>query len=45
MAKKQRGNREAKKPKKQKPKVTIALSPFANSEKGGLPLKVPWSKR
>ena len=36
---KQRGNREARKPKKEKPKVTAAASPFANStstpSKGG----------
>ena len=31
----QRGNREAKKPKKEKPKVTAAASPFALGEKKG----------
>ena len=33
----QRGNREAKKPKKEKPKVTAAASPFANQGKPGAP--------
>jgi len=45
MAKQQRGNREAKKPKKEKPKAAVAVSPFANSEKGGVPLKVPQGTR
>ena len=31
----QRGNREAKKPKKEKPKAAPATSPFAKQEKGG----------
>ena len=30
----QRGNREAKKPKKEKPKAVVATSPFANQGKG-----------
>ncbi len=46
MAKEQkRGNREAKKPKKDKPKVALVASPFANSTKGGVPLKAPEEKR
>ena len=45
MAKQQHGNREAKKPKKEKPKAAVAVSPFANPEKGGVPLKVPQGKR
>jgi hypothetical protein len=45
MAKQQRGNREAKKSKKQKPKTAIAVSPFANSGKGGIPVKAPEGKR
>ncbi len=40
----QRGNREAKKPKKEKPKVIAAASPFANAGKGDAPAKPP-SKR
>jgi TolB-like protein len=28
----QRGNREAKKPKKEKPKDSVAASPFANTQ-------------
>lgn len=38
-----RGNREAKKPKKEKPKVAVATSAFANAGKG--PLKAPEAKR
>jgi hypothetical protein len=41
----QRGNREAKKPKKAKPKDVVTVSPFANSGKGGVPLKTPEGKR
>ena len=33
----QRGNREAKKPKKDKPKEAIPTSPFANQGKGKHP--------
>ena len=40
-----RGNREAKKPKKAKPKAAVAASPFANSTKGGMPSKAPDGKR
>jgi hypothetical protein len=40
-----RGNREAKKPKQEKPKITVPASPFANAGKGGVPLKVPEGKR
>jgi hypothetical protein len=40
-----RGNREAKKPKKEKPKVAVPVSPFANSKQGGVPLKAPEGKR
>ena len=31
----QRGNREVKKPKKDKPKDAVSISPFANQGKGG----------
>ena len=41
----QRGNREAKKPKKEKPKDAIPASPFANSGKGSTPAKPSGSKR
>jgi hypothetical protein len=34
MAQQKRGNREAKKPKKEKLKAAIAVSPFASSGKG-----------
>ena len=40
----QRGNREAKKPKKEKPK-TVAASPFANPGKGIAPAKPSGGKR
>jgi hypothetical protein len=41
----QRGNREAKKPKKDKPKDAIPASPFANQGKGGAPAKPTSAKR
>jgi hypothetical protein len=41
----QRGNREAKKPKKEKPKETVQASPFANQGKGGTPAKPSSGKR
>jgi hypothetical protein len=41
----QRGNREAKKPKKDKPKEAIPTSPFANQAKGGTPGKPSDGKR
>ena len=41
----QRGNREAKKPKKDKPKNPAAASPFASPGKSGVPAKPPGSKR
>ena len=41
----QRGNREAKKPKKEKPKEAAPASPFANQGKGGGPAKPPGNKR
>jgi hypothetical protein len=41
----QRGNREAKKPKKEKPKEAIPNSPFANQSKGGTPAKPSAGKR
>ncbi|MBJ6124328.1 hypothetical protein [Microvirga splendida] len=41
----QRGNREAKKPKKEKPKDAIPTSPFANQGKSGTPAKPPGGKR
>jgi hypothetical protein len=41
----QRGNREAKKPKKEKPKDAIPASPFANAGKSGAPAKAPGGKR
>jgi hypothetical protein len=37
----QRGNREAKKPKKEKPKVIAAAPPFANAGKSNAPAKPP----
>ncbi len=37
----QRGNREAKKPKKEKPKDVAPASPFANATKGKPPGKKP----
>ncbi len=40
----QRSNREAKKPKKEKPKVVAAASPFASTGKNG-PAKTPEGKR
>ena len=41
----QRGNREAKKPKKDKPKEAVQASPFANQGKGNSPAKPPGGKR
>jgi hypothetical protein len=41
----QRGNREAKKPKKEKPKEAVPASPFANQGKGGAAAKPPSGKR
>jgi hypothetical protein len=41
----QRGNREAKKPKKEKPKNPVSVSPFANLGKSGAPPKPPSGKR
>lgn len=41
----QRGNREAKKPKKDKPKEAVQISPFANQVKGGAPAKPSGGKR
>jgi hypothetical protein len=41
----QRGNREAKKPKKEKPKDAIPTSPFANQGKGVAPAKPTGGKR
>lgn len=41
----QRGNREAKKPKKEKPKNPAPDSPFGSQGKGGPPAKTPGGKR
>ena len=41
----QRSNREAKKPKKDKPKEAVSTSPFANAGKGGTPAKPSGGKR
>ncbi len=41
----QRSNREAKKPKKDKPKDAAPTSPFANQGKGGMPAKPTGGKR
>lgn len=40
-----RGNREAKKPKQDKPKNPIPASPFANQGKDGTPAKPAGGKR
>jgi len=40
-----RGNREAKKPKQDKPKNPIPASPFTSQGKGGTPAKPPGGKR
>jgi len=40
-----RGNREAKKPKKEKPKSLVEVSPFANQGKGSAPAKPAGAKR
>ena len=42
----QHGNREAKKPKKEKPKTAVAtVSTFANRGKGSAPAKLSGAKR
>jgi len=41
----QRGNREAKKPKKDKPKAAVQASPFANAGKPGAPPKPASGKK
>ena len=41
----QRGNREARKPKKDKPKAAAPASPFASQSKSGAPAKPPGGKR
>jgi hypothetical protein len=41
----QRGNRETKKPKKEKPKNLAPASPFASPGKGSAPAKPPAGKR
>ena len=41
----QRGNREAKKPKKEKPKEAAPASPFASQGKGSGPAKLSGGKR
>jgi hypothetical protein len=41
----QRGNREAKKPKKEKPKEAIPISPFAHQGKASTPAKPSGGKR
>jgi len=41
----QRGNREAKKPKKEKPKEAAPVSPFANAGKSAATTKPPTGKR
>jgi hypothetical protein len=40
-----RGNREAKKPKKEKPKEAAPTSPFASQGRGSAPGKPPGGKR
>ena len=40
-----RGNREAKKPKQDKPKNPIPASPFASQGKSSTPAKPPGGKR
>ncbi len=40
-----RGNREAKKPKQDKPKNPIPVSPFVSQGKGSAPAKPPGGKR
>jgi hypothetical protein len=40
-----RGNREAKKPKKEKPKPMVAASPFANQGTNNAPAKPSGGKR
>jgi hypothetical protein len=41
----QRGNREAKKPKKEKPKATPAASPFAEQNTGAQRVSQPTVRR
>jgi hypothetical protein len=41
----QRSNREAKKPKKEKPKTAAAASPFASNDQGRSSAKPPGGKR
>lgn len=41
----QRGNREAKKPKQQKPKDAVQVSPFANQDRSNPPPKPTGGKR
>jgi hypothetical protein len=41
----QRGNREAKKPKKEKPKNAAPVSPFASQAKGSAPAKSSGGKQ
>jgi hypothetical protein len=41
----QRSNREAKKPKKEKPKDAVPVSPFANQGKGSTSAKPSGGKR
>ncbi len=41
----QRSNREAKKPRQDKPKEAVQTSPFANSGKGSTPAKPSGGKR
>ena len=41
----QRGNREAKKPKKAKPKEAAPASPFASQAKGSAPARPSGGKR
>ena len=41
----QRGNREAKKPKKEKPKAAPATSPFAKQDTGATPARKSTGKK
>jgi hypothetical protein len=41
----QRGNREAKKPKKEKPKAVPAASPFAKQDTGATPARKGTGKK
>jgi hypothetical protein len=40
-----RGNREAKKPKKEKPKQLVQVSPFGSQNKSSVSEKTPGGKR